>query len=172
MGNHSNTQNTNWSSFTLRVNISKSIHEIYNCWATREGLESWFLREAIFKDAGGKQRQKKSAAQNGDGYEWRWHGYPDDVTEKGTVIEANGTDKFIFTFSLDCPVAIRIYPEADETIVELIESGLPTDDKTKAGHFVSDSRGWIFYLTNLKSVLEGGLDLRNKKIEIRNVITA
>lgn len=65
-----------------------------------------------------------------------------------------------------------MYPEADETIVELTESGLPTDDKTKAGHFVGDSRGWIFYLTNLKSILEGGLDLRNKKMEIKNVITA
>ena len=32
--------------------------------------------------------------------------------------------------------------------------------------------GWIFYLANLKSVLEGGLDLRNKRMEITNVITA
>lgn len=29
-----------------------------------------------------------------------------------------------------------------------------------------------FYLANLKSVLEGGLDLRNKNVNIPNVISA
>ncbi|HEY6504224.1 MAG TPA: SRPBCC domain-containing protein [Chitinophagaceae bacterium] len=166
------SQHINWSSFSLRVNISKSPKDIYDCWASQQGLENWFLREAVFKDASGKQRPKDTPVQKGDTYEWRWHGYPDEVTEKGTVLEANGKDKFSFTFSLKCPVSIHIYPEAGETIVELTESGLPTDDKTRSGHFVGDSRGWIFYLTNLKSILEGGLDLRNKKIELRNVITA
>jgi len=52
-----------------------------------------------------------------------------------------------------------------------VESGLP-DDEAGVKHFVEDSRGWIFYLTNLKSVLEGGLDLRNRKVELKNVITA
>ena len=166
------SEHLNWSSFKLRVNINSANQIIYNKWSTQEGLESWFLRDAVFKDATGKQRAKNEKAQKGDTYEWRWYGYLDEVTEKGTVIEANGTDKFSFTFSLKCPVAIQVYPEAGEMIVELTESGLPTDDKTKAGHFVGDSRGWIFYLTNLKSILEGGLDLRNKKLELRNVITA
>lgn len=166
------SQHVNWSSFSLRVNIDKESQQIYDCWTSQQGLESWFLREAVFTGPGGKQRQKNEPVQKGDTYAWRWHGYPDEVTETGTVLEANGKDRFTFTFSLKCPVTIRIYPEAGEMIVELTESGLPTDDKTRAAHFVGDSRGWIFYLTNLKSVLEGGLDLRNKKMELRNVITA
>jgi hypothetical protein len=52
-----------------------------------------------------------------------------------------------------------------------VESGLP-DDETGIKHFLDDLTGWIFYLINLKSVLEGGLDLRNRKVELRNVITA
>lgn len=163
---------SNWSSFKLRVNIKKGVRDIYPLWATSVGLERWFLREAIFRDKSGKVRAKDELVQKNDTYEWRWHGYPDDVTEKGTVLEANGGDKFSFTFSLGCPVMIHIYIELDETIVELTESDLPTDEKTMAGHFVGDSRGWIFYMVNLKSILEGGLDLRNKKIELRNVITA
>ncbi|MBL7739270.1 MAG: SRPBCC domain-containing protein [Chitinophagaceae bacterium] len=166
------SQPINWSSFSLRVNIRKDIQIIYDCWTLQAGLENWFLREAVFKDASGKQRAGNEPVQKGDTYEWRWHGYPDEVMERGTVLEANGKDQFIFTFSLQCPVTIRIYTEADETIVELTESGLPTDDKTRSAHFVGDSRGWVFYLTNLKSVLEGGVDLRNKKMELRNVITA
>jgi hypothetical protein len=33
-------------------------------------------------------------------------------------------------------------------------------------------KGWIFYMINLKSVLEGGLDMRNRKVELKNVLTA
>jgi hypothetical protein len=73
---------------------------------------------------------------------------------------------------MKCPVIISIYKDQDELIVELIESDLPTDNETVLNHFVGDSRGWIFYLTSLKSVLEGGLDLRNKKVALKNVITA
>ena len=110
--------------------------------------------------------------QEGDQYEWYWHGYPDSVLERGKVLSANGKDQFSFTFSLGCPVNISIYTEHGETIVQLVESNLPTDEETMLKHYVGDSKGWIFYLANLKSVLEGGLDLRNKRMELTDVITA
>lgn len=166
------TKDTNFSQFRLRVNIKCSIQAAYDMWATPSGLESWFLRKASFADAKGNARRKKDQIQSGDAYDFKWYGYPDEVGEKGTVISANGKDNFSFTFSLKCPVDIKMYSEQGETIVELFESKLPTDTATVAKHFVGDSRGWIFYLTNLKSVLEGGLDLRNKREELTNVITA
>ena len=141
-------------------------------WGTAEGLEHWFLRKAAFKDAAGNLRAPGDILQEGDTYEWLWHGYPDSVMEKGTVLKANGKDRFVFTFSLKSPVTISIYQEAGETIIQLVESDLPTDEETRLQHFVGDSKGWIFYLTNLKSVLEGGLDLRNRKEELTDVITA
>jgi len=161
-----------WSQFKLRVNINAPVDEVYNCWATPGGLEKWFLRKALFRDKAGKEKPKDALIEEGDTYEWYWHGYPDSVVEKGTVLKANGKDLFSFTFSMKCPVTINMYGEAGELIVQLVESGLPLDDDTALKHFVGDSRGWIFYLANLKSVLEGGLDLRNKRMEITNVITA
>lgn len=166
------TKDTNFSQFKLRVNVKCTIQQAYDRWATPGGLESWFLRKATFTDPEGNARKKKDAIQSGDLYDFKWYGYPDEVGEKGTVIKANGKDNFSFTFSLKCPVDISMYTEHGETIIELFESKLPTDKETVAKHFVGDSRGWIFYLTNLKSVLEGGLDLRNKKEELTNVITA
>ena len=145
-----------WSEFRLRVNIRVPIQKAYAAWSSPAGLESWFLRKAILKD---------------DHYEWYWFGYSDDVVERGTITAANGSNHFAFTFSLGCQVSISLYTEHEETIVELVESGLP-DDEAGVKHFVDDSKGWIFYLTNLKSVLEGGLDLRNRKVELTNVITA
>ena len=130
------------------------------------------MRKALFSDKTGKEKSKDAPIEQGDTYEWYWHGYPDSVVEKGTVLKANGKDLFSFTFSMKCPVTINMYEEAGELIVQLVESGLPLDDDTALKHFVGDSRGWIFYLANLKSVLEGGLDLRNKRMEITNVITA
>lgn len=161
-----------FSEFRLRVNIASDIENVYNAWATRRGLETWFLRKALFKGPEGDEKDKNTLLQTGDSYEWYWHGYPDEVVEKGKVILANGEDTFRFTFSLGCPVNISIYKESGEVIVELVESGLPVDETNVLKHYVGDSRGWIFYLINLKSVLEGGLDLRNKKEHLKDVITA
>ncbi|MTI25486.1 SRPBCC family protein [Fulvivirga kasyanovii] len=161
-----------WSKFRLRVNVKTDMAAAYKAWNTSEALESWFLRKAVFKDAEGNLKDKKAPIVEGDTYEWFWYGYPDSVVEKGKVLKANGKNVFSFTFSLECPVTITIYEEAGETIVELVESDLPTDTETALKYFVGDSRGWIFYMANLKSILEGGLDLRNKRMELTNVITS
>lgn len=179
--------NNTWNEFKLRVNIDAPIDKVYPRWTTSGGLETWFLRKAIVsppdigvgaiagkEDASGTEvvRQDSDLIQKGDRYQWYWHGYPDSVVEKGTILEANGKDRFCFSFSLGCPLSISLYRECDETIVELVESGLPADEETMLRHYVGDSKGWIFYLANLKSVLEGGLDLRNRKTELTNVITS
>lgn len=161
-----------WSKFRLRVNINTDTKTAYEAWSSPQALESWFLRKAIFKDAQGNLKKGHAAIEEGDTYEWYWHGYPDSIVEKGKILKANGKDVFSFTFSLKCPVTISIYPEAGETIVELVETNLPTDRDSGLKYFVGDSRGWIFYMANLKSLLEGGLDLRNKKMELTNVITS
>jgi hypothetical protein len=174
--------NDNWSQFKLRVNIRVPLDKVYPAWATTAGLESWFLRKAVITgdapDGQGSTGQRAALRradgliQKGDRYEWYWHGYPDTTVEKGTITAANGANHFAFTFSMGCPVSISLYRECDETIVELVESGLATDEETLLKQYVGDSKGWIFYLTNLKSILEGGLDLRNHRPELANVITA
>lgn len=164
--------NLNWSEFRLRVNINAPTARVYAAWATTNGLLSWFLKKAIFQTANGITRNGDDPVAEGDEYEWYWHGHDESVVEKGKILSANGSDKLAFSFSLGCPVSISIYTQNDETIVELVESNLPTDEDTIRKHYVGDMKGWTFYLANLKSVLEGGLDLRNKKEEITGVITA
>ena len=187
-----------WSEFKLRVNIRVPLDKVYPAWATPAGLESWFLRKAAITCVGGTTgtagtagtagttgttggagaagaaalRPAGSFIQKGDRYEFYWHGYPENLSEKGIVTAANGTNHFAFTFTKDCPVSVSLCRECDETIVELVESGMAVDEATVLRQYVGDSKGWIFYLTNLKSVLEGGLDLRNCKTELGNVITA
>ncbi|MCB9307849.1 MAG: SRPBCC domain-containing protein [Lewinellaceae bacterium] len=161
-----------WTNFQLRIDIKASDQEIYNAWATRAGLERWFLRQAPFARPDGSIRPAGEKCREGDTYEWRWYGYPDDVVENRPVIEANGRDLFKFYFSGDCIVTVKIAREAGETLVTLSQENIPTDDASKMSYYNGCSLGWTFYLANLKSVLEGGPDLRNKNAQLSNVINA
>ena len=160
-----------FSEFKLRVNVNTGIENAYRAWASAAGLASWFLR-IVYTDKNGHIRSGEELAQEGDEYALSLYTRPDMVILQGKVLKANGKDLFSFTFSKGCPVTISIYREQEETIVQLIESNLPTDEVTIRKHFFGDTKGWIFYLTNLKSVLEGGLDLRNKNAALTNVITS
>ena len=100
--------NSKWSKFTKRIPVSSSKIEIYNSWTTRQGLERWFLRSAVYTNPDGREKDAEEGAQKGDTYQWLWHGYPDSVVEENQVTDANGTDLFKFKFGGDNLVTIRI----------------------------------------------------------------
>ena len=153
------------------MNVRTNIENAYRAWATPAGMEAWFLGKLTLTAPDGTIRTGEEPAQEGDDYEINYRLSPNASMIKGKVLKANGKDLFSFTFSKNCPVTISIFTEQEETIVQLLESNLPTDEETIKKHFVGDTKGWIFYLTNLKSVLEGGLDLRNRNADLKNVIT-
>ena len=159
-----------WSTFTRRITVNAPTQVIYNAWAVPSQIERWFLRNAAYVGFDGKPKDRETAVEVGDAYLWRWHGFLDDVNEKGTIIEANGNDKFAFTFTNDCLVTVTIKEESGECVVELTQSRIPDDPER--GIYVDCSYGWTFFLGNLKSVLEGGIDLRNKNVDIQNVVNS
>jgi uncharacterized protein YndB with AHSA1/START domain len=161
-----------WSKFTLRIPIKADIHQIYNFWTTQDGLEKWFLKKAEFKKTEKSLRDRNSQIQKNDTYEWSWYGYSDDSVERGTVLETNGKDFLKFIFGKAGIVNVYIKTEQTGNIVELEQSEMQVDEKSKINFHLSCSKGWVFYLTNLKSVLEGGLDMRNKDINLKEVISS
>ena len=160
------------SRFLKRVSIRTTPQKIYDSWTTQEGLESWFLRKAEFNTPAGKLRDKNEHVQKGDKYYWLWHGYDDNAFENRFVREANGKDLFQFEFTAECIVTVSVIKEAGETICQLIQHNLPPNDDITDHLYVLCGEGWTFYLTNLKSFLEGGIDLRNKNVELKNMINA
>ena len=50
------------------------------------------------------------------------------------------------------------------------QNDIPTDDISKRSIRLGCDFGWFFYLLNLKSVYEGGLDLRNKDEELKGML--
>jgi uncharacterized protein YndB with AHSA1/START domain len=162
----------NWNQFTKRITINAPAPEIYEAWATQNGLESWFLRKAQFTRHHKDMVGRNIPVEKGDTYEWTWFGYPETMAERHTMLAANGKDYLQFRFSGGCIVSVHIKEESRETICELVQDNSPAEESKRQMFYLECSTGWTFYLANLKSILEGGIDLRNKNDQIHKVINS
>lgn len=157
-----------WSGFTLRINIQASVQAVYDAWTTRELIELWFLKKAEIFSSTGIEKELFDVFQEEDKYTWWWFGFED--AESGTILESNGKDAFAFSFGKAGDCYVRIYEETGETIMELTQRNIPTDERSRHEFHLGCKMGWTFFLTNLKSILEGGIDLRNKNETLKSVI--
>jgi len=163
---------TNWSSFTKKLGVNAPIEKLYWAWSTQEGIESWFLRKAIYTKLNGATRKPEEPIQAGDEYLWHWHGFPDSVNEANKIVSANGKDQLQFYFTGNCLVTVSLESFKGQTIVSITQENIPEDQNPKTNLLVGCGEGWTFYLANLKSILEGGVDLRNKDEELTGVINS
>jgi hypothetical protein len=76
--------------FKKRISIKATVPALYLAWSTRQGIESWFLRQAKFVSPEGQLKPPNEPTEAGDGYEWPWHGWPDNVAERNKILKANG----------------------------------------------------------------------------------
>ena len=159
--------NTNkWTSFKVTGDYNTDIRSLYEAWATPAGLEKWFLKKANFFTVPMRSREPDEFIMKEDTYEWYWYGFGDDAVEKGQILEANGTDFLKFSFSGGSIVSVNISSRNGVSIIELTQENIPEESDPSKNLFVQCQVGWTFYLANLKSVIEGGVDLRNKKLEV------
>tara|TARA_A100000171_G_scaffold52224_1_gene69652 strand:- start:42385 stop:42879 length:495 start_codon:yes stop_codon:yes gene_type:complete len=163
-------ENFNWTQFTRKIAISAPVTSLYKAWTVSLELERWFLKDATFITSEGTQRDKSSSIEKDDAYLWKCYQW--DGVEKGSIVSANGKDALHFTFAGDCLVEISLEPYGKETIVTLTQKNIPTTDKAKVDIRLGCDHGWSFYLVNLKSVYEGGLDLRNKNTNIPAMVNS
>jgi uncharacterized protein YndB with AHSA1/START domain len=162
----------NWNEFSIRIPVKAALSDLFSAWTTQAGIEKWFLRSAIYKTQQGSLRGVNEPVQKGDRYRWLWHGYPDEVVESNHVLESNGSTKFQFEFTGSCSVTIRLEKIKDYTMVNLTQERIPDDRNPATNLFVGCQLGWTFYLTNMKSIYEGGIDLRNRDLDLKNVVNA
>ena len=47
---------SDWTQFTVRINVNASVEKLYRAWATRAGIEYWFLRLSEYKKPDGAMR--------------------------------------------------------------------------------------------------------------------
>ncbi len=156
-----------WTSFTKRIAVRASIAQIYDAWTKSDELQKWFLEKATFYNSD-KPLEPRVNASAGNSYEWVWYLYKDAM--KGRITAANGKDFLQFTFEGECLVDVKLSEDNGYTIVELKHHNIPTDDNSKKFIRLGCSNGWGFYLVNLKSIYEGGIDLRNRDTNLSPMI--
>ena len=160
-----------WSRFVKRISIDADAQAIYDSWATQRGLERWFLSKAEFKSDAVWMLGPSTPVKKGDTYSWNWYGYA-DYKGTGEILETNGKDFLEFTFTGGCIVSVSVKEEAGETICELTQTMPQEADEDKQYYYIECGKGWAFYMANLKSILEGGVDLRNKNNDLQEMINA
>jgi len=161
-------ENFNWSQFSKRVYINTDLKSVYDFWTKSEELEKWFLSKAIFISESGNEYKSTKNVNSNSIYKWSW--FAQNHFEEGIVIYVNNTDNLEFTFAGTCKVEIRLSTINNQTLVELIQTQIPLDNSSKENIRLGCAFGWSFYLLNLKSILEGGIDLRNKDKSLVDVI--
>ncbi len=137
-----------WTQFTLKIRINADIDKVYQAWADRDKITTWFLATC-------KQIQPKDSRvlmQKGDLVEWSWHNYPNE--SKIEIKAANGKDHMIFTFGEGMEVEIKISKEEDLSVLSLRQYNIPIDDTSKYNFYLGCSRAWATWIMNLKSWLE------------------
>ncbi len=155
--------NDQWKSFTKKIAVKAPVQKIYDAWTTQKGLESWFLRSAGATKKDGSKRPPDEYYEPGDMFYWMWYGYPDSVYEEREVLELNGKDHFRFMFTDECDVEVKLSQlNKQYVLVELTQNNIPLEEDPSKNLYVGCGEGWLFYMTNLKSIMEGGIDLRNK----------
>ncbi|MCX6145380.1 MAG: hypothetical protein NTZ35_19410 [Ignavibacteriales bacterium] len=88
------------------------------------------------------------------------------------IEEANGRDSLRFTFAGSCLVSVNMTVDGGLTIVELRQENIPLDEASRVNYHLGCMTGWTFYLANLKSILEGGIDLRNKNEKLHKLVNS
>lgn len=161
-------KNFNWTRFTLKIAVRANLADVYNAWTRSADIERWFLSKSVFTGPDNKRVGRKASVTKGGTWTWEWFGW--EHTDQGRITEANGKDHLQFTFAGECPVDVRLKKQGKDVIVELTQSKIPTDDSPKQNIRLGCHTGWSLFLLNLKSVYEGGIDLRNKDTELKGMV--
>jgi hypothetical protein len=146
-----------WSQFHVRMYYLASLPEVFRRFSTAEGLESFFIHKAIHTSADNIPRSSNEQIQTGDHYHWT---YIHDFAHDGRF-ECVETNQLVqFTFG-EMNVCITFQHIGDATEIDLHQTNCATTDPKRAWQHLNCRSCWIYFMTNLRSILAGGPDVRD-----------
>ena len=132
-------------SATLTVSIASDTVTLFDYLSSTQKLTTWFPDQAVIEpQLGGKYHFKW---KDTDGV---WSGVVTDYIRGNTLgltWQPPGEDETLVRFKLS--------PQGAQTTLELTHSGFKTRESLDKA-----VKAWVFYLQNLKSVIEEGTDMR------------
>ncbi|MEO8514553.1 MAG: SRPBCC domain-containing protein [Ignavibacteria bacterium] len=160
-------KNFNNESFFHSIYLNAPLSVVYKIIASPGGIEKWFMGKAVYTDISGKVRQTDAAAQKGDTFSWHW--LEKDLSITGKVLEADINENFSFTFGPTFEVTISVKEDNGRTLLTLSQKYTKGAEKNDFAH-LNCCTCWVFFLTNLKSVIEHGQDLRETLVNDESLV--
>ena len=146
-----------WSRFDIVFYYDQAPEEVFRAWTTPAGLTSFFIDRATFTGPDGAERAGQETTVAGDRYRWDWrHPY----WLEGDVTRVVADQELGFTFG-SMQVSVHFAAVEGKTELHLVQSGIPDSPDGRVFGHLNCRSCWIFFLTNLKSVLDTGTDLRD-----------
>lgn len=143
--------------FSHSIYLDAAIDEVYKYAAAASGIIKWFIGECDYFDKDGNIIDKARPAVKGNKFRWKW--LAKDLEIYGEVLESKENDTFGFTFGSNFNVTINLSISSGRTRLDLLQKYNKNSVKNDFAH-INCCVCWVFFLTNLKSVIEHGIDLR------------
>ena len=173
-----------WLGFTQVIHIRTDAVSAWRMVATCDGLERWFLGRADAWTHDGRQWPREISLEQGAKLRMSWlcvgtcdeRGVfaSDEQSEDNEVLRTDAPQRIrLGWYEGKGWVEFRVQPHlADGRVtIELEQRMLPSNDFRQLEQaYIGCREGWAFYLTNLKSVLEHGTDLRERTPDRKGII--
>lgn len=140
--------------FTLKIWVRADAETLRRAWTRPDEVVRWFVAKCAYFAPDGSEVEEAVA---GGTYRWEWI---ESTKEESKVIAVDATTLRFGWYKDKGELEVRFKQAGDETLMELTQTMNGGTDAERLDAQVDCKLGWTFFLSNLKSVYEGGLDLR------------
>jgi uncharacterized protein YndB with AHSA1/START domain len=146
-----------WTQFHVHMYYRAPLEEVFRRFSTADGLASFYIGDAVHTTPDGRRRAGDEPFEAGDSYHWR---YLHDYAHGGTIEAMDAGRRVRFSFG-ETTVEIGFREIEGATEVDVHQTGCPTQDPARAWMHLNCRSCWVYFMTNLRSVLGSGVDLRD-----------
>ena len=147
-----------WTQFDLHVAIDAEPDRILEAWSTIDGMESFFVEMMRITRPDGVERAPDERAEPEDKYVWRWQ---NGRCVLGEYRQPQADNEVRFTFG-ESKICISVKPYRDGSLLRLRQYDIPETEEARMHIHANCRGGWVYFLTVLKTLLEKGVDGRDK----------
>jgi len=160
-------KNFNLQSFTHSIYLDKPVGEVFDFASKCDSFTKWFIGEASFISPEGEERKPGDYIQRKDNYELKWQNK--DFSTKGIILDVQKNELVSFTFGELFNVTITLKSDNGRTLFTLTQKYNKGATQNDFAH-INCCVCWVFFITNLKSVIENEIDLRETQADNEELI--
>lgn len=159
--------NFNMEKFHHSIYLDTPVKDVYDLFGKAEGLTKWFIGETVYTSSSEKIREAGEYIETGDIYTWHW--LAKDLSLSGKVIDIIDGKTIKFTFGSTYNVTMEVKEDSGRSLFTLKQEYSSGKGRNDFAH-INCCVCWAFFITNMKSVLEYGNDLREISIDNEELI--